>query len=74
MAKAHQHPHVSWRDGRPRFTPSKSLRDQGHIGKDLKTDDGQWFTRGQAVDWSEAFQAQLAKTARAKPRGIPKSS
>lgn len=63
MPKAtNKHPHVAWREGKPRFTPGKALRDQGHKGKDLRHDDGRWFTRGEAVDWSEAFQAQIAAT------------
>ena len=48
---------VVWRDGRPRFEPGPALRKQGHKGKDLRHDDGRWFTAGEALDWSQAFKA-----------------
>ncbi|MER9622649.1 hypothetical protein NKI98_14615 [Mesorhizobium sp. M0222] len=57
--------HVSWRDGRPRFQPGRQLRDAGHAGKDLRHEDGAWFSRGEAIDWSDAFCKQLVKEARA---------
>lgn len=51
--------HVSWRNGRPRFQPSPSLRKQGHNGHDLKNADGSWMSEGQALDWSRNFNKQL---------------
>lgn len=37
MAKAaNPHPHVVWRDGRPRFAPGPKLREAGHKGFDLR--------------------------------------
>ncbi|RWI96068.1 hypothetical protein [Mesorhizobium sp.] len=60
--------HVSWRDGRPRFQPSKTLREAGYTGKDLRHEDGRWFSRGEALDWSDAFSKQLVK---AKPKAAP---
>lgn len=37
MAKAaNPHPHVVWRDGRPRFAPGPKLRAAGHKGFDLR--------------------------------------
>lgn len=60
MPKKSPHPHVAWRDGRPRFTPGPVLRGQGHKAYDLRHADGRWFSRGEAVDWSEAFQKNLA--------------
>ncbi|MCW5697939.1 MAG: hypothetical protein KIS96_14560 [Bauldia sp.] len=65
MAKKTPHPYVVWRDGRPRFVPNAGLRRAGHKGRDLRHDDGRWFTRGEAVDWSEAFVAGLAKARKA---------
>ncbi len=59
MPKKSSHPHVAWRDGRPRFQPGRDLRDQGFKGKDLRHDDGRWYSRGEAVDWSIAFQKKL---------------
>ncbi|APY13191.1 hypothetical protein GJU93_06055 [Brucella sp. 10RB9212] len=72
--KANPHPHVSWRDGRPRFQPGKELRAMGYSGKDLRHEDGRWFTRGEAVDWSTNFQQELAgkrKPAPSVPRTAP---
>ncbi|MBX3580108.1 MAG: hypothetical protein KF723_23135 [Rhizobiaceae bacterium] len=60
MPKKSAIPHVAWRDGRPRFSPSQLLRGQGHKGRDLRHADGRWFSRGEAVDWSDAFRKQLA--------------
>lgn len=66
MSNRNPHPHVSWRDGRPRFQPSKTLRAAGHKARDLRHDDGTWFSKGEAVDWSLRFQKELAAAARAK--------
>lgn len=52
-------PHVAWRRGRPRFEPSKTLRAMGYSGSDLKQDNGEWMTAGQALDWSRAFAQEL---------------
>lgn len=74
MARKNPHPHVAWRNGRPRFTPGKDIRPFGYKGKDLRHDDGSWFTKGEAVDWSEAFQKDLAahrmELKRPKPRTL----
>lgn len=58
--------YVSWRDGRPRFQPGKSLRARGYEGKDLKHEDGQWFTFEEARRWSEMLAAQME----AKPDAV----
>lgn len=52
--------HVAWREGRPRFVPSRGLREQGFKGQDLRHDDGRWFSPGEALDWSDAFCRSLA--------------
>ncbi|PDT80605.1 hypothetical protein [Sinorhizobium sp. BJ1] len=74
--------HVAWRDGRPRFEPSPTLRKLGYKGEDLKTADGRWMTAGEALDWSNAFAKQLAgekrkarmrKTGRHEPTQVPAS-
>lgn len=72
MSSSIKHPHVTWRDGRPRFSPGPELRAAGHKGKDLRHDDGTWFSRGECVDWSAKFVRELAKkpaagTARVQP-------
>ncbi len=64
MPKKSPHPHVSWRDGRPRFNPGPELRAEGHKAQDLRHQDGRWYTRGEAVDWSEAFVKTLQQTAK----------
>ena len=93
----HAHPHVSWRDGRPRFSPGPKLRKAGHRGFDLRwpapgqeghnsfaivdltapsDNAGRWFSRGECVDWSEAFIARLgaAATPKTGKRGRPAGS
>lgn len=72
MPKPSPHPHVAWRDGRPRFVPGKDLRPLGYKGKDLRHDDGRWFTRGEAVDWSLAFQRDLADRRMALKKPAPR--
>lgn len=47
----------------------------GYLGKDLKIS-GEWMTRGQATDWSKAFQKDLDRERRkrdrkGRPRGKP---
>ncbi|MCF6368306.1 hypothetical protein [Rhizobium halophilum] len=61
--------YVAWRDGRPRFAPSKTLREQGHQGADLRHEDGRWMSAGEALEWSLQFQRNLRQQAgKAKPR------
>ncbi len=80
--------HVSWRDGRPRFQPGKTLRAEGFEGTNLcwpeeppegwkpamlapsDRNTGRWFSRGEAVDWSDAFCKQRAQEAKAQEKGI----
>lgn len=57
--------YVIWRDDRPRFSPSPTLRRKGHEGHDLKILDPatgalRWMTKGEALDWSDAFQKKRA--------------
>lgn len=64
--------YVNWREGKPRFEPSPTLRKLGYKGEDLKAEGGRWMTAGEALDWSNAFhkQLQLAKRkARARKTG-----
>lgn len=55
--------YVAWRQGRPRFEPSPTLRKLGYKGEDLKSEHGRWMTAGEALDWSNAFlkQASVSK-------------
>lgn len=65
--------HVSWRDGRPRFQPSKSLRAAGHAGKDLRHEDGRWYTMGEALDWSNDFSKKLTADKKAAAQAVVKA-
>jgi len=89
MPKKSPHPHVSWRDGRPRFKPGPELRADGYKDTDLRWPDpapekwraidlkpgdrntGRWFSKGEAVDWSEAFVKRLEQAAKALPETAP---
>lgn len=62
-------PYVTWRNGRPRFEPSRTLRDRGYKGKDLRSEeDGNWMTAGQALDWSQDFARELEADKREQAR------
>lgn len=62
-------PYVAWRDGRPRFVPSTTLRTVGFKGLDLVNDDGSWMDAAQALEWSKDFTRQMQEQARkAKPK------
>lgn len=72
MPKRSPHPHVSWRGGRPRFTPGPELRAAGHKSRDLKHDDGRWFSFGEAIDWSREFDvARAPATPAPEARPVP---
>jgi hypothetical protein len=47
--------YITWRDGRPRFSPSPQLREAGHKSHDLKHEDGRWFTKEETNAWSDAM-------------------
>lgn len=64
-------PHVAWREGRPRFVPSKTLRARGHRGHDLRHEDDRWFTLGEAMDWSAEFARKLKREPTAVARDMP---
>lgn len=85
-------PYVKWRDGQPRFAPGSNIRAMGFSGTDLRhpvsgkispaslvpgtKNKGAWFGAGEAMDWSEAFQKQLAareaETTEPQPPRAPK--
>lgn len=44
-----------WRDARPRWIPSPTLRKQGWKGGDLKDGRGQWMARGASIEAAEAI-------------------
>ncbi|WP_293385616.1 hypothetical protein [Phenylobacterium sp. SCN 70-31] len=54
-----------WRDGRPRWIPSPTLRKAGFKGRDLKDgkgpNGGQWLTRGASIDAAEALNREVAE-------------
>ncbi|WP_181409707.1 tyrosine-type recombinase/integrase [Martelella alba] len=69
--------YVTWRNGRPRFIPSPSLRERGLQGFDLISEvSGTWMTAGEALDWSRTFEDQLViikKNPKIKPKQKPAS-
>lgn len=52
--------YVTWRNGRPRFTPSPTLRQRGYKAFDLRDGKGAWMTAGEALDWSRTFEGEIA--------------
>ena len=66
--------YVIWREGRPRFEPGPALRKLGHKGRDLKHQNGTWFTYEEAAAESAAIQqdAQSRKAARAQGKRLPR--
>lgn len=64
--------YVAWRNGRPRFAPSKTLRDQGRQGFDLRHEDGRWMSAGEALEWSRGFEKELRQSS-TRPRGRVKT-
>lgn len=72
MPKKSPHPYCVWRNGRPRFLPSPRVRAEGHEPRDLKHEDGAWFTFGETVDFARSFMRQRAAQPKPK-RGRPKA-
>lgn len=71
MAKVTIHiPSVSWRGGRPRYTPGPETRKKfGVKGQDLKHPDGRWFSAEEALDWVQRMKADLGTAAeKARPK------
>ena len=62
-------PLVTWREGRPRYWPSKAQRELGFRGEDLRhpplNQDGKpvgaWYSLDEAIKWSNARQEEIAK-------------
>lgn len=66
--------YVAWRNGRPRFEPSPTLRARGYKPQDLKTEYGDWMNAADALEWSRDFARQLAQEkhqAKPKPKRTP---
>ena len=79
------HPHVIWRDDRPRSQRGRELREAGFKETDLgwpldppkgwtiaslqpgDRNEGRWFSKGEAVDWSAAFMRGLPAVRKRKP-------
>jgi hypothetical protein len=66
-------PYVKMRDGRPRLVHGPRERARGFVDRDLKTDDGAWFTYEEAWAFSEKHQAEIIK-ARQQKRHKPVKS
>lgn len=53
-------PLVTWRDGRPRFSPGPAVRALGYAGEDLRHGKaGAWFTLDEAIRWSRTREAEI---------------
>lgn len=64
-------PHISWRNGRPRFEPGRQLRAEGWRGEDLRHGpevirrdgrrerQGAWYTVEEAILWSDKRAAEI---------------
>ncbi|MEM7303731.1 MAG: hypothetical protein AAF468_21845 [Pseudomonadota bacterium] len=52
--------HISWKNGRPRFNPGKSLIALGYSSRMLKHEDGRPYTAGEALDFSNRISAEVA--------------
>lgn len=48
-----------WRDGRPRWEPSPSLRRGGWKGGDFKSERGEWLSQGASIDAAKALNAAV---------------
>lgn len=49
----------TWRDARPRWIPSPTLRKAGWRGADLKGGKGAWLARGASIDAAERINAAI---------------
>lgn len=61
-------PHIVWRDGRPRFVAGPRLRELGMAGRDLKHQDGRWFSLEEAGAESRKIEAQARHLEAVRPR------
>jgi hypothetical protein len=61
--------HVRWRDGRPRLDPGPGIRAFGITSRDLKHEDGRWFSYEEAVAESRALHDEITALRKGqKPR------
>lgn len=59
---SHGVPFFVWRNGRPRWVPSPSLRRLGMRGRDLKDELGGWLELGDALNRAIAINRELQLT------------
>ena len=59
-------PHVEWRDGRPRFNPSRRQRALGFVRTNLQGPAGDWMTLAQVQAWLAGLEREIA-TRQAEP-------
>ncbi len=62
-------PHVSWRDGRPRFNPGPKLRALGYKGEDLRHPNGAWFDLAETERWLRAREQEITSRRAKKAEG-----
>ncbi len=58
---SHGVPYFVWRDGRPRWSPGKNLRDRGFRGVDLRSPSGFWLPLDKAADEARKLNAEAAR-------------
>lgn len=59
-------PHVTWREGRPRFSPGAPIRAMGYASQDLRHGDGRWYSFEEAHAWALARAAEIETRRKAK--------
>lgn len=63
-------PHVSWRDGRPRFNPGPKVRKLGFAAEDLRHGKtGPWFSAEEALAWVTTRVGELEQRRKDKAAG-----
>jgi integrase len=62
-------PHISWREGRPRFNPGPKVRALRIPPQDLKHASGEWFSAEEAMAWVRDKAGEIAERRAAKAEG-----
>lgn len=52
-------PYIKWRDGRPRVTHSPRERARGFLDRDLRHEDGRWFSYEETAEFSRQHHSKI---------------